>query len=548
MTSPGTLKIETPREDRALVVGFELYLAHTQLFKFKNSDLVKYSMDDVVEARNNTTGSPKKIIEWIQKNCSLNKREVSGDISCETTKSHSVTTDPEYKYYDKHGQCTQQNMKHPPVHNVGPHVEIRRTDSILPNIPSSPYTHISDDQLYGDETDGTSLGKTEGPSSHYEKHSNDNGTSQWNEHVNDHKSVYNTVITNLTGNSHLNNEQLDDYHDLHSDYISMPAQSSKGQQVCSDIKSRDDLHIGKYLHDPNIKPTQIKQVKIYNPSKQESGPLGDTCFVESALVQGKPVKAKTLTCHEELKIDNMYIHREKDSSSLQVYPTYDDKYPSEMATVQPNLAGLLSPKTVEESLLKEGERVVKILGDRLEAGEKSLSQKQSLPKHFPGGIIATDISEQMPEKQCNICSGIAIVGCEKCKMAVCRDCLKILKKRPCMENDKHDYKILAKLDSLHLKENSSAVLLPYESAGSWSSFQQEPPQADVKKWQCKHCTCLNSFENSVCVACCRTKDVTVQRLNVGDWECSICSLVNPESMKYCKICKSKKEKFKSTVV
>ena len=32
MISPGTLKIETPREDRALVVGFELYRIITTPF------------------------------------------------------------------------------------------------------------------------------------------------------------------------------------------------------------------------------------------------------------------------------------------------------------------------------------------------------------------------------------------------------------------------------------------------------------------------------------------------------------------------------------
>ena len=109
-----------------MAMGFELYLAHTQLCVFKGTEYLcsMYSVESIVEGWLNTTGNVVKILEWLGKN-KLTTKEESGhedrtpsstNIPEETPRSESVTVESQPSYYDRNGHLL---IKYPPNSNVG---------------------------------------------------------------------------------------------------------------------------------------------------------------------------------------------------------------------------------------------------------------------------------------------------------------------------------------------------------------------------------------------------------------------------------------------
>ncbi len=173
--SPDTLTLETAptNEDRALAMGFELYLAHTQLCVFKGTEYLcsMYSMESIVEGWLNTTGNVVNILEWLGKYKLTTKEEYgykdrtpsSTDISEETTRSKSVTVEGKPSHYDKNGHLLHNHsIRYPPECNMDENRETLHMQADSQGwqneqhdySANSGYTslravHLPDNQLYG---------------------------------------------------------------------------------------------------------------------------------------------------------------------------------------------------------------------------------------------------------------------------------------------------------------------------------------------------------------------------------------------------------------
>ncbi|CAB3988644.1 Hypothetical predicted protein [Paramuricea clavata] len=168
--SSNILTLQGPvNEDRVLVIGFELYLAHTQLHVLKcNEDLTsKYSMKSIVEGWLSTTGNAVNIREWLGKNKStiesgFMKRTPSScsstDIPEETPRSNSVTVEAEPLHYDRNG------VRYPPDRNLDENKEFldlqaksqgcqneQHDYSANSGFPSLRTVSYPDNELYGDD-------------------------------------------------------------------------------------------------------------------------------------------------------------------------------------------------------------------------------------------------------------------------------------------------------------------------------------------------------------------------------------------------------------
>lgn len=176
-TSPNILTLQAPvNEDRVSVIGFELYLAHTQLYVLKcNKDLSsKYSMKSIVEGWLNTTGNAVNIHEWLGKNKSkiesgLRKETPSScsstDIPEETPRSNLVTAEPKPLYYDRNCHSIyDHNVRYPPNRHLDENKEFldlqaksqgcqneQHDYSANSGFPSLRAVSYLDHELYGDD-------------------------------------------------------------------------------------------------------------------------------------------------------------------------------------------------------------------------------------------------------------------------------------------------------------------------------------------------------------------------------------------------------------
>ena len=301
------------------------------------------------------------------------------------------------------------------------------------------------------------------------------------------------------------------YNDSNEAYSSMPQPNSKFQRSYPGKKFTDDL--------------------LYRHHRNNLENLSPDQFYGSDF-------------EEELKEDNSFIHSEK-HTSIETRQPFAYKYSGEnlVSEVKVNSGTSVSfgHQNITENLDKDRKKFQKILQDRVEAGEKDLQQQ---PKDLVEIIAAaTDLPNL--DQHCNVCDQAAVIGCEKCEATACKDCLKILKRKPCSGDYEHVYYCTTTKNKDSLYENVSSS---QEHLGKREKYEDKIPCADSNKWQCKHCTVLNSPKTSVCATCDRTKDVKVQNPKPGAWQCSDCTFANPENVHICQTCKTKKGKHYSSIV
>ena len=156
-TSIDTLTLEArDYENRVSAMGFELFLAHTQLYVLKSDEYLspKYSMENILEGWLNTTGSGETIRDWLATNRSTiteksdfksspSHTNVTGEAMRSWSKS--VTIEPEPLHYDEHGYTmVKHSVKYPPNSSR------QHDNSASSGFPSLRTSKVSDFQLYGD--------------------------------------------------------------------------------------------------------------------------------------------------------------------------------------------------------------------------------------------------------------------------------------------------------------------------------------------------------------------------------------------------------------
>ena len=173
-TSIDTLTLEArDYENRVSAMGFELFLAHTQLYVLKSDEYLspKYSMENILEGWLNTSGSGETIRDWLATNRSTiteksdfksspSHTNVTGEAMRSWSKS--VTIEPEPLHYDEHGYTmVKHSVKHPPNSS-------RQHDSSASSgFPSLRTSNFSDCQLYGDSDHSVSPPPRSGSKSDY---------------------------------------------------------------------------------------------------------------------------------------------------------------------------------------------------------------------------------------------------------------------------------------------------------------------------------------------------------------------------------------------
>ena len=181
-TSNGTLKFQTTtNDDRVLVMGFELYMAHTQLHTFeRNQHLTsEYSLEDIMEGWLNTTGKVLNIREWLRKNnFAADSRQFVASPNTdmpEERRADSITIGHRSSY-DKNGYRIKAADKYPTSSHLGErnfdlppsnmHLANRSCENkqqeLESGLSSLPAADISDCKLYGEDNHATSedTGKT----------------------------------------------------------------------------------------------------------------------------------------------------------------------------------------------------------------------------------------------------------------------------------------------------------------------------------------------------------------------------------------------------
>ena len=158
-TSPDTLTLQTPfDENRVLVMGFELYLAHTQLHILQNTQhlTAEYSMEEIMEAWLNTTGSLLDIREWLEGNklttemATQSVSSISTDIP-EKNRSDLFTIGHHF-LYDKNGRRIDKPTSSQFSMNLAGRNwnNIQRGSQLESGLSSLPTVNISDVNLYGE--------------------------------------------------------------------------------------------------------------------------------------------------------------------------------------------------------------------------------------------------------------------------------------------------------------------------------------------------------------------------------------------------------------
>ena len=154
-TSIDTLTLEVrDYENRVLAIGFELFLAHTQLYVLKSAEYLspKYSMENILEGWLNTSGSCIKILEWLAINgatitekSDFKSSTSDANVAGETMGSKALTIENEPLYYDEHGYTqVRHSVKYPPN-------DSRQHDySSSSGFSSLRTSNVSDCLLYGD--------------------------------------------------------------------------------------------------------------------------------------------------------------------------------------------------------------------------------------------------------------------------------------------------------------------------------------------------------------------------------------------------------------
>ena len=167
-TSPDTLTLQTPvDENRVLVMGFELYLAHTQLDILQNTQhlTAEYSMEEIMEAWLNTTGSMLDIREWLEENkltteiANQSVSSISTDMP-EKNRPDLFTID-HYLQYDKNGRPMDKptsiqfsmNLRERNWNNVQRASQLEES-----GLSSLPTVNIPDVNLYGEDDHSASEG------------------------------------------------------------------------------------------------------------------------------------------------------------------------------------------------------------------------------------------------------------------------------------------------------------------------------------------------------------------------------------------------------
>ena len=159
-TSPDTLTLQTPvDENRVLVIGFELYLAHTQLHVLRNTQhlTAEYSMEEIMEAWLNTTGSMLDIREWLEKNKLITEianqsvSSISTDMPGENrpdwfTIGHHFRCDENGRRIDKPTSSQfSMNLRERNWNNI------QRGMQLESSLSSLPAVDIPDVNLYGED-------------------------------------------------------------------------------------------------------------------------------------------------------------------------------------------------------------------------------------------------------------------------------------------------------------------------------------------------------------------------------------------------------------
>ena len=155
-TSVDELTLKTPVDEKqASVVGFELFLAHTQLYALKGIDYLssKYPMKDVLEGWLNTTGNAVNILQWLAKNSwktmeksGIERNPSSVDAQGERMGSKSITAEVEPLHYDNNGDpISDKPVKYPP----NEHHDYIENNSFL-SLRAADYGDI---ELYGGQND-----------------------------------------------------------------------------------------------------------------------------------------------------------------------------------------------------------------------------------------------------------------------------------------------------------------------------------------------------------------------------------------------------------
>ena len=159
-----TLKLRTPIDDeRVSVMGFELYLAHYQLYILQSTQLLtsEYAMEDIIEGWLHTTGNLVNIREWLGKNKfgaeSANQiaSSPSADLP-EETRPDSFTIGYQSSF-DKNGYPVKNSVKYPAGTHFGEQdlqlanrswQKERKPESGLSSLPA---VNIPDCNLYGED-------------------------------------------------------------------------------------------------------------------------------------------------------------------------------------------------------------------------------------------------------------------------------------------------------------------------------------------------------------------------------------------------------------
>lgn len=147
-------------------MGFELYLAHTQLHILQNTQhlTAEYSMEEIMEAWLNTTGSMLNIREWLGRNklttemATQSVSSISTDMP-EKNRPDFFTID-HHLQYDKNGRRMDKptssqfsmNLRERNWNNI------QRGSQLESALSSLPTVDISDDTLYGEDDYSASQG------------------------------------------------------------------------------------------------------------------------------------------------------------------------------------------------------------------------------------------------------------------------------------------------------------------------------------------------------------------------------------------------------
>lgn len=489
--SPGIYKIEKLDVDRLILIGFELYLGHTQLFAFRSSRyLANYPLDQIMEARNETTGDPIKVIEWIKKNNILMERpcDISETLQ-ETAMSKQVTTAFQHEHFNKNGQSTQEAVRYPPK-ETNLHAGFMEME-----YPSLSSAEILDKELYGDETVSVVQDSSQKRSA----------------------ATYSSYTRNPVADS------------AQQEFLSLPVStaSTKDWSSNSFMESMSDLR-RSILH-RNTRSGAMKEQLKNHSSKQASGQ--ENAF---AVPRGQSITVPDSSSED----DGLYV---------ELRQPYNNNMGVPECTVE-HLSGMANHEMTRSEKLGQtkDQRVDKILKDRIKAGEENMYmyQKPSTPNHCAESVVA-DASTMISEDQCFICGNISAIGCEKCEKIACQDCLRIMMKAPCISNENHKYHTLDNKDTLNNKDTGLSAV---SQVSKTNGLQEQLAGVNSKKWQCKHCTSFNALEQTVCVICFHSKDFKEPEMTSGNWVCDQCTFTNPSDSNYCKICYEGKEKSSSTYV